>query len=80
VPSERTLRQEICDYGRMLYDRGHNAPGDGNLSARLTARYLLCTPTMRHKGRLSPADVVKVRAADGTLYVLALSGLRAETR
>lgn len=65
VASERALRQELCDLARVLYERGHNAPADGNLSARLSERYLLCTPSMRHKGRLAPEDIVKVAAADG---------------
>lgn len=65
MASERVLRRELCDLARILYERGHNAPPDGNLSARLTDRYLLCTPSMRHKGRLSPDDIVKVAAADG---------------
>jgi L-fuculose-phosphate aldolase len=59
------LRRELCDVARSLYDRGHNAPGDGNLSARLSERYLLCTPSQVHKGRLSPEQIVKVRMADG---------------
>lgn len=65
MASERLLREELCELARVLYERGHNAPGDGNLSARLSERYLLCTPTMRHKGRLSPTDLVKVAARDG---------------
>jgi L-fuculose-phosphate aldolase len=65
VASERLLREELCELARVLYERGHNAPGDGNLSARLSERYLLCTPTMRHKGRLLPTEVVKVAARDG---------------
>lgn len=44
----------------MLYERGHNAPPDGNLSARLGERYLLCTPSGVHKGRLAPEDLVKL--------------------
>ncbi len=65
MASERALREELCELARTLYERGHNAPPDGNLSVRLSERYLLCTPSMRHKGRLVPADVVKVAAADG---------------
>lgn len=52
--------------GAVLYERGHNAPADGNVSARLNARYLLCTPTLQHKGQLAPADIVKVRLSDGS--------------
>jgi L-fuculose-phosphate aldolase len=50
---------------RHLYERGHGAPGDGNVSVRLSPTHLLCTPTMTHKGRLTPAQIVKVRASDG---------------
>jgi L-fuculose-phosphate aldolase len=63
--SERELRGQICEAGRVLYERGHNAPPDGNISARLSDRHLLCTPSMCHKGRLSAADIVKVDAMDG---------------
>lgn len=55
----------MCELARILYERGHNAPPDGNLSVRLSERYLLCTPSMRHKGRLAPGDIVKVAATDG---------------
>ncbi|MEM9192432.1 MAG: class II aldolase/adducin family protein [Myxococcota bacterium] len=65
MPSEPNLREQICRYGRILYERGHNAPGDGNLSARISERYLLCTPTGVHKGEIKPRDVVKVRIRDG---------------
>jgi L-fuculose-phosphate aldolase len=63
--NERALRAEICDVARVLYERGHNAPPDGNITARLSERYLLCTPTMCHKGRLRPEQIVKVSAVDG---------------
>ena len=62
---EPHLRQAICDAAAHLYDRGHGAPGDGNLSVRLSERYLLTTPTQSHKGRLKTSDIVKVRAATG---------------
>lgn len=64
MASEPSLRQLICDIARHLYERGHNAPGDGNVSARL-GRYLLCTPTSCHKGRLRPERIVKVDLRDG---------------
>jgi len=63
--SERALRVKICELARVLYERGHNAPGDGNLSARLSERYLLCTPSAVHKGQLRPDQVVKLAASDG---------------
>jgi L-fuculose-phosphate aldolase len=66
VPSEQTLRAEISDVARHLYERGQNAPGDGNISARLSPRAILCTPTGVHKGRLRPEQIVKVRFPEGT--------------
>lgn len=64
MPSEHALRAEICEIARHLYERGHNAPGDGNISARISERYLLATPTACHKGRLRPEQIVKL-ARDG---------------
>ena len=62
---EAALRREVCEVMRHLYDRGHGAPGDGNVSVRLSPTHLLCTPTMVHKGRLVPSQIVKLRASDG---------------
>ena len=62
---EPHARQAICDAAAHLYERGHGAPGDGNISVRLSERYLLTTPTQSHKGRLKTSDIVKVRAATG---------------
>lgn len=58
--SEASLRRELCDAGRTLYDRGLIGPLDGNLSARVGDRYLLCTPSGSHKGELRPDDLVKL--------------------
>lgn len=60
APSEHTLRRDLAAAARVLYERGHNAPPDGNLSARINDRYLLCTPSGVHKGELAPADLVKL--------------------
>ena len=40
--------------GRRLHDRGFVAAWDGNISARLPAGSVLCSPTMCSKGRLTP--------------------------
>lgn len=58
--SEASLRRELCDAGRTLYERGLIGPLDGNLSARTGDRYLLCTPSGAHKGELRPDDLVKL--------------------
>lgn len=59
-PSEPALRRALAECAKLLYERGHNAPADGNLSARLGERYLLCTPSGVHKGKLDAGDLVKL--------------------
>ncbi len=58
--SEATLRKELCDAGRVLYERGLIAPVDGNFSARVGDRYIVCTPSGAHKGEMRPEDLVKL--------------------
>ncbi|MBI5517635.1 MAG: class II aldolase/adducin family protein [Deltaproteobacteria bacterium] len=58
--SEGWLRRALCDAGRHLYERGLLGPTDGNFSARVGGRYLLCTPSGAHKGRLEPGDLLKL--------------------
>lgn len=65
--SERELRETICEIGRMLYDRGFVAGGDGNISARLADGTLLATPTMVCKGRMTPDMIVRTDAAGKAL-------------
>jgi L-fuculose-phosphate aldolase len=58
--SEAGLRREICEAGRVLYERGLIGPTDGNFSARVGDRYLVCTPSGAHKGELRPDELVKL--------------------
>ena len=60
MPTERTHREEIVRYGRMLHDRGFVAAMDGNLSVRLPNDRILVTPTCLSKGAMRPADMVIV--------------------
>lgn len=52
--SESTLRSDIVELGRRLYERGYVASNDGNISVRLDAGRLLTTPTGVSKGFMSP--------------------------
>jgi L-fuculose-phosphate aldolase len=52
-PSERSARAAMVEVGRRLYARQLVNGGEGNLSARLGPRRLLCTPTGVNKGFLS---------------------------
>ena len=51
---------EICEIGRRLYDRGFTAANDGNISVRLDADRILCTPTMTSKGFMTADDLCVV--------------------
>ncbi|MFM1997774.1 MAG: L-ribulose-5-phosphate 4-epimerase UlaF [Planctomycetota bacterium] len=51
------LKNEICDIGRRIYNKGFAAGNDGNISYRLGPDRVLCTPTMMSKGFMTPADL-----------------------
>jgi L-fuculose-phosphate aldolase len=51
------LKEEICDIGRRIYNKGFAAGNDGNISFRLGPNKVLCTPTMMSKGFMKPADL-----------------------
>ena len=57
------LKSLICDIGRRLWQRQLVAGIDGNLTIRLNADEVLCTPTMQSKGFLQPADICLVNMA-----------------
>ncbi|MGY3255135.1 3-oxo-tetronate 4-phosphate decarboxylase [Pseudomonas chlororaphis] len=59
---EQALREEICDVGRSLYQRGYTVGSAGNISARLDDGWLI-TPTDVCLGRLDPAAIAKVNLA-----------------
>lgn len=58
--SVHQLKQEICEIGRRLYDRGFAAANDGNITYRLGENEVLCTPTMICKGFMKPDDICTV--------------------
>lgn len=51
------LKEEICDIGRRIYNKGFAAGNDGNISFRLSENEVLCTPTMISKGFMKPEDL-----------------------
>jgi L-fuculose-phosphate aldolase len=54
------LKQDICEIGRRLYDKGFAAANDGNISIRIGENEVLCTPTMISKGFIKPDDICTV--------------------
>lgn len=57
--NEHTLREQICDLGRSIYDRGLTHGSTGNISARCADGWLL-TPTGSNLGRLDPTRLSKL--------------------
>ena len=48
--SEWKLREEMCEIGRRVYNKGFAAANDGNISYRLSDDRVLCTPTRVSEG------------------------------
>ncbi|MGE0608909.1 MAG: class II aldolase/adducin family protein [Pirellulales bacterium] len=59
-PNIHKLKQEICEIGRRLYNKGFAAANDGNISYRLNEKEVLCSPTMISKGFMTPDDICTV--------------------
>ena len=53
----RELKEQICDIGRRIYERGFVAANAGNITCRLSADEVICTPTMISKGFMQPDDL-----------------------
>jgi L-fuculose-phosphate aldolase len=54
------IKQEICEIGRRIYQRGFAAANDGNIAYRISENEVLCTPTMHCKGFLQPDDICTI--------------------
>ena len=57
--TEGQLREEICWFGKSMFDRGLTAGSSGNISARVDGGWIM-TPTNSCLGRLDPARLSKV--------------------
>jgi L-fuculose-phosphate aldolase len=58
--SEWKLREEFCEIGRRVYNKGFVAANDGNFSYRMSDDRVLCTPTRVSKGFMKPDDLCVV--------------------
>jgi L-fuculose-phosphate aldolase len=54
------MKQDICDIGRRIYNKGFAAANDGNISVRISDNEVLCTPTLHSKGFLKPDDICTI--------------------
>src|SRR5271156_1383237 len=55
--SDWKLKEQFCDIGRRIWQRGFCAGNEGNHSFRLGEDRVLCTPTGISKGNLKPDDL-----------------------
>jgi len=51
------MKQEMCDIGKRIWQKGFCAGNEGNHSVRIGADRVLCTPTGLSKGFLDPEDM-----------------------
>lgn len=58
--SEARLREEICRFGRSLFERGLTPGSSGNISVRLDDGGWLVTPTNASLGFLDPARISRL--------------------
>ncbi len=61
--SETKLREEICRFGRSLFERGLTPGSSGNISLRLDDGGWLVTPTNASLGFLDPGCISRLDAA-----------------
>jgi L-fuculose-phosphate aldolase len=55
-----SLKRDLVEAGRRVYERGFVASNDGNISARIDDKRVLITPTGVSKGFMKPEDMVVV--------------------
>ena len=58
--SEFKLKEQMCDIGRRIWQKGFCAGNEGNHSYRMSEDRILCTPTGISKGNLKPDDLCVV--------------------
>lgn len=56
----QALKDEIVAVGKKLWQRQYVDGNGGNISARISPQYVICTPTMLSKGDLRPEDLALV--------------------
>ncbi len=58
--NDRKIKEQICEVGRRVYNKGFAAANDGNISYRVGDNEVLCSPTMICKGFMTPDDICAV--------------------
>lgn len=65
--SETKLREQICLFGKSLFDRGLTPGSSGNISVRMSDGGWLVTPTNASLGFLDPARISRLDARGGLI-------------
>lgn len=60
MSSPAQIAQSIVEVGKLMYQKGWVAANDGNISVRLDAERILCTPTGVSKGMMRAEDMLVV--------------------
>ena len=63
MSEEARLREDICRFGRSLFERGLTTGSSGNISVRLSDGGFLATPTNSSLGFLDPARLSRLDPA-----------------
>src|SRR5579862_5690413 len=58
--TERELREDIVEIGRLVYQKGWVAANDGNITIRMGLDRILATPTGVSKGMMKPEDLIVI--------------------
>jgi ribulose-5-phosphate 4-epimerase/fuculose-1-phosphate aldolase len=67
MSAEARLREDICRYGRSLFERGLTPGSSGNISVRLDDGGWLVTPTNASLGFLDPARLSRLDASGSVI-------------
>jgi len=59
-PEARAAKEEMRAVGRKLWERGYVDGNGGNISFRISDRFVLCSPTLLSKGDIKPEDICMV--------------------
>jgi L-fuculose-phosphate aldolase len=59
-PATQLIKEEIVRTGRKLWERQYVDGNGGNISARISNEYVVCTPTLLSKGDLHVDDLALV--------------------
>lgn len=66
-PYALSLKEQICDIGRRLWQRAYVDGNGGNIAIRVGEDLALCTPTLVSKGFMKPDDMCLVDFAGNQL-------------